>query len=343
MPELSIFERIHSELQNLEIDEIKDLIGHLIKGLTITSPTFNAGTFLYRARKCNDDFNLSAGIRIRDLSYPDPGQTRLGRVNRDGAPKFYCAMSKEVVFFELPGLAKGDELVLSFWRTSKEMLINNIGYTDFIFQELGARRQRPLWGGSGSSREETQQDIILNSDSLPKEEIDKALSKDDNRETKEALSQAFMCDVGTGETYKYKLTTAIGELHLGEIVNNTQQFSGLLYPSSRMSANGDNLALLPEYVDNHVVFTKALLVRVNEMEGTKFSFEYLDSAIDTNTDGSLKWLGRILNWSLGQKKGAIATGVSGPDEYGDYDRGEDGQIAHWVLTDTVTGDILKLG
>ena len=41
------------------------------------------------------------------------------------------------------------------------------------------------------------------------------------------------------DTDIYKLTVAIGELHLGTI-NKRDQFAGILYPSTRMWANGAN-------------------------------------------------------------------------------------------------------
>jgi hypothetical protein len=64
----SIFETIDSGLRVLEIDEIKQRLQPLIVGYRIESPVFNAGAFLYRARKVGSTFSKSMAITHKDLA-----------------------------------------------------------------------------------------------------------------------------------------------------------------------------------------------------------------------------------------------------------------------------------
>ena len=48
----------------------------------------------------------------------------------------------------------------------------------------------------------------------------------------------------------------------------THKFAGILYPSTRLWANGDNLALLPWFADSHLEFRKALHVRIRDRTDT---------------------------------------------------------------------------
>ena len=52
----------------------------------------------------------------------------------------------------------------------------------------------------------------------------------------------------TDETYK--LSVAIAEIHYGTIEGQSNVFAGVLYPTVAGKANGDNVALLPWYVDS---------------------------------------------------------------------------------------------
>lgn len=341
MNDLSVFERIYENLESLEIDQIVDLLAPLKIGMTVHTPIIPSGEFLYRGRKINGDFNKENGITISDLTYPPAEKATLGRLNRDEKPMFYCSASKEVIYFEIPGLTDGDEIILSFWQTSERMLVNNIGYTQFLFEKLGAKRECPIWSAGGIQLGDAHEEIISDPDSLSQEMIEKALSKDENSAIRQAFSDAFMCEVGPGEQYRYKLSTAIGELHLGEIVNSAMEFAGVMYPTMRMWANSDNLALSPAYVDKNVEFRMAMHVRVDARTENEFSISKVDSAIEISEDSNLNWLGRLPNWTLGP--GPAATQVVatvGRDKFGDYTIGEDGTPLHWVLTDQLTGNVI---
>jgi hypothetical protein len=86
------------------------------------------------------------------------------------------------------------------------MIVNNIGYTQPIFESLGAKRPLPQWVTStpdskaGAARLPT----------MSQQEIEETLSSDTNDELRRIFSEYFMCSVEDTESYKYKLTTALG-------------------------------------------------------------------------------------------------------------------------------------
>jgi len=336
----SIFKHIIDNIKQLGIDEIRELIRPLMKGVRVEAPIIPAESFLYRARKIDDSFNKNRKILLKDLKYPPPDKSTLGRLNRDGQSVFYCSGSKEPVFFELPSLSNGDKIILSFWQTSEDMMVNNIGYTEYIFNKMGARRVAPSW--SVKKIDNTRQEIIFNKNSVSTEERESILSHDQNRVLRELMSEAFMHEVDDLNKYHYKLTTALGELHLGEIKNYTRQFAGIIYPSVRMFANGDNFALLPEFVEQNLVFKKATHIIINSRNENSFSINNLDAAIELDQDGSLKWLGRLPHWVLNKPfQEATFTVMAGRDKNGDYETSKDGSPCRWVALDNKTGEIIE--
>lgn len=327
---------IEANLRTLEIDEIRERLRYLLKGISIDSPYFHPGAFLYRARKLNSDFRKGAGIKFSDLIYPPQHKTKLGRLNRDGQQIFYCSMNKQVVFFELQGLKPGDEIILSFWKTKERMVVNNIGYTDFVFQQLGAKRPRPEWKPTSASNSDSRE--VISRPKMPPKELAELLSHDEIREVRELFSEYFARAIGPTDTHRYKISVAIGELHLGKIHNSEHQFAGILYPAVRMWANGDNLALLSWFVDEHLEFRKATHIRIEECTETGFRITSLDSAREFDADGNLIWLGRLPTWTLNRPfQKAIFTPTRGVDEDGDYSADKDGQPWHWVVVDADTG------
>lgn len=334
-----IFEFISANLKLLSIDEIKQLLAPVVKGMVVQSPVLDAGTHLYRARKFDNEFNKAAGINYADLIYPPKHKSKLGRLNRDKESVFYCSMGKEAPFFELQDLQAGCELVLTFWRTTKVMYVNNIGYTKPIFDQLGASRPCPQW--SAVNQPGTTARAVISIPDASQEQLEIAIAGDANRELRQALSSNFMYMVNEFETEKYKLTTAIGELHLGSINGDAEHFAGVLYPSVRMFANSDNFALLPWFVDRHLSFRKALHIRIDQVDGTTLSITSLDCAKQFDEDGRLIWLGRVTCWTLQPGQTAKFIGTAGPDGDGDYETGSDGKACHWVAVDALTGGAIE--
>jgi hypothetical protein len=174
----SIFDDIEANLRSLEIDEIKKRLQPLLKGYSVLTPIFDPGIFLYRARPVSTTFKKRSGISRKDLIYPPKPRVRLGRLNRPEQPVFYASMHKEPVFFENRDLKADGELVLSFWKTAEKLIVNNIGYTEWVFRQFGANRTVPRW--QKPSNPNSNKDTIF----LPKfsaESIEKVLSEDECR------------------------------------------------------------------------------------------------------------------------------------------------------------------
>lgn len=337
-PSIPILDDLQLRLQELEIDEIYAAINPLLIGASISTPILSSGTVLFRGRRFTRIFNKAQKITVRDLSYPPPSVTKIGRVNRPNQPFFYCSASQEVIYYEIPGLSTGDEFVLSYWRIRDPILVHNIGYTQFVFDQLGAKRPLPVWTGDWKRRR-----LEIPDEQSVREAEAHLLPHHENGRLQEALGNAFMSDVGDDKEYKYKLTVAISEAYLLKIVaNQSQQFCGVLYPTVRMAANGDNLALKPECVDAHLEFLKAKHVKIDEKRGNSVTMTIVDFADAASPDGILQWKGRPPAFTLPPGDTGEFTLMEGRDEDGDYVISADGKVCHWVGEDQ-RGNVLKLG
>jgi len=206
---------------------------------------------------------------------------------------------------------------------------------------FGAKRSVPQWNPQSAKPKSDKETIALAE--LPLEVVQTLLTEDDRREIHEAFSEYFTRPVSLQENYRYKLTTAIGELHLGTITTKDQgtRFAGILYPSTRMWANGDNVAILPWFVDAHLTFRKALHIRIDSRTDTSISITYLDSAKEFDSNGTLIWLGKPSHWSVRPGQKAKFTAVAGVDDDGDYQMSTDGHPYHWTAADCDTGEPIE--
>jgi hypothetical protein len=179
----------------------------------------------------------------------------------------------------------------------------------------------------------------MNNTAFSHNEIRLAFSKDENLRIRSAMGDAFMQHVDNSNIHRYKLSTVLAELHLGGKINNfPHQFAGILYPSLRVKGDGDNLALLPEFVDKNLELRKAIHIRIEKKEDAQINITYLDHASSVSSDGSLIWLGRLPQWEGSSPAHAICT--SGVDFQGDYFISTDGLKSHWVVKDNATNNII---
>lgn len=332
----SILADIERNIECLDIDQIKDRLNHHTIGMALRVPIFDAGTFLYRGRKIDSSFNKSAPMPYSSLIYPPSHLARLGRLNRHQQSVFYCSSDKGAVFAEIQNLKPGDEIVLSFWKSTERMILNNVGYTEQVFRELGATRPLPEW-------QSTRGDIASgNVEQVPltqfdPEDIASLIASDPNRLLLETLSKYFTRVSDGGGNAIYKITTAIGELHLGDIASHSLQFAGLIYPSVRLWGNADNMALQPWFVDKHLQFRKAVHCQITEISDERVSIRTLDHANAFDADGNLVWKGRMPVWQLGPGKQARMTLEAGVDADGDYVISAEGIPSHWTVVDVGTG------
>jgi hypothetical protein len=345
----TVFAEIQANVESLSIDDIKLRLEPLIDGMVVSAPLVPSGTFLYRGRLLNSEFTKAAGVSLADLIYPPLARARAGRVNRPSKPMFYCSVSKESVLFELDDLRAGSELILTNWQTTDQMVLNSIGYTQRVFDALGAKRKCPTW-----APEKVDDPAAAGTVSVPevsREQLYAKFGSDLNDDLRHILSELFATRVTTAELAQYKITAAIAELHLGRLADPLEkkpkisqtEFSGLLYPSIGMWANADNLALIPWFVDKHVKFLKAAHLRIDsyaaDADGrASMHWTGIDCATEFGDDGCLRWLGRNQNWTIKPLQKVKFKCVRGPYSDGDYEYNADGNQSHWDATDTASGE-----
>jgi hypothetical protein len=325
----SLYTRLREIEDNLSTLSIDDVKGRLLES-DLTSvrkcPIFDPGMYLYRGRVLTGDFRKNSPMSPGDLSYPPAEYAKLGRANRHGAPVFYASTGKESVFYEIPNLKIGDELILGIWQTDAKMLLNNLGYTKFSLETLGSLRSLPYWA-------------TFLSDDHAGELIEHFDERDSPTQIYEVFSQYFT-KRQDGAQPLYKLSAAIAELQLGEISGSQHQFAGIIYPAVALNGDGDNVAIQPWYVDQHLQLKKAKHVRVTDREGTKIKVEYVDEAYQLDPDGHLCWLGRRASWQVLPQQSVECRVVEGVDSHGDYQTTADGVRCHWELRDVATGTFI---
>lgn len=247
-----------SDLSAHSADDLVSQIGPLTKGIQLTVPRFAPGVMLFRGR-----LGRVCGC-VGDLSYPPASIVGLGRANRERSPVFYATTFRTVVFFEVPNQA-GDHILVSRWRTVDHLLVNHLGYTTTVFDELRSRRTQPSWNG----------------------EKDPLQGHNPSRKALEMLGKLF----ASTDPNLYKLTAALAEFFMRPPLN------GLIYPTIAMSANADNFALKPEWVDTGLEFIGVEVVRVDNVRGMERDVTVVDYAT-ARSDGTLDWKGRGPNWQL---------------------------------------------
>lgn len=314
-PDSTFVDELRARASLEDIDALKLAISKRMEGRRVNSFSLKEGTFVYRARKLSDQFSKEKPIQPGNLSYPPAAVCSMGRLNRAGHPVFYCSTSKSPLLYELDAAA-GDEFLLSIWKLRSPALVNNIGYTKKVFKSLGSSREPQMWG---SPEREAPQNCLI------------PLHND-------YLSDLFAEKIDGSAEERYKLSVAIAEIHYGLLKGKSNVFAGVLYPTVAGKANGDNLALLPWYVDSSLQWMKTIHFRVTAVQADSWPVEELDSARSVDDSGSLVWADHSPQLILNQP-GATVKCVfkAGVDPLGDYIHGKDGIVGHWECSNSVTG------
>ena len=213
-------------------------------------------------------------MRISQLTYPPVEIVKvLQRANREGQPRFYGSSGANAPFYELRSQV-GDHIALSTWRVVKEGVVNHIGYMPEILERLQSHK------AVGRVAQQMAPELSYGP-------VDKLVHS--------FLASEFSKDVPVGSEYLYKLSVAIAERLLVEMVNskeNVERFDGLLYPSLAMRGNSDNVCLLPRFVDDSLHFVAVDYVRVDKITADgSYLLANIDHATGVALDGSIEWLG----------------------------------------------------
>lgn len=282
-PDISqIISRIQ-EIENLnlnetEIDEIKELLELLFTGYTLSTPRFHPGIILYRGIKYTDK-----PTSLPLLSYPKKG-AKQNRASRENEPLFYAATMREIPFFELDAQV-GDKMVISKWRTTQKLIVNNVGYTNQTFKILNSARENQNWNTKSTDHPE--------------------ILKAENIIIQDFFAKCFSQLIPKDRTELYKLTIAIAEKHYVADI-----FGGLLYPTIQMRANGDNFALKTSFIDNGgLEFIEAEWIEVTNVYDSKYDIKILDWSNSISKEENIEWKGRLPQWTLKEDGDELKMGV----------------------------------
>lgn len=243
-------------LAETSIDDIRLALRPVFEGRVIEIFPLNIGTVVHRARRVSDRPSY-----LRDLSYPPIQSTKLGRVNRAGAPVLYCSASREGAVYEV-GPALGDMVAIVEWKTTAPMLVNHVGFFPDALRQLGSQREC----------------------SALNEALTKEAGGDEQAEVTRFLAMAFTRRIGPTSLDLYKMTTAIGEALFAQ-----DMFNGLMYPTIAMSANSDNIAIKTAFADSHLQFVKAELISMTAVRPDGFEFIPQDFANQVTNEGEIMW------------------------------------------------------
>jgi hypothetical protein len=259
------------DLGNLSIDEIKEELKLLFTGYAVSTISLNSGFILYRGVKYDKKPDL-----LSFLSYPPTEKAEIGRANRKRTPVFYCATDKSVSFYEL-NTKPGERLVISQWVIEKNLLVNNVGYTDSVFRNLKSNRAVPNF-------------------SFGKRPHDKVLDEA-NVLVQNFLAKRFSQKNLNDNFLLYNLTNAIAEKHFSESDGvEGAKIKGLMYPTILMEANADNIAISQITVDkDYLIFDTVEYVEIVEVKDNVYIYRILDVAFKV-IEERIQWKNLDCNW-----------------------------------------------
>lgn len=259
---------IRAALQaNRGVDDVKALLRKLLRGFRISSPVYTPRLLLYRGVIVD-----SRPESVSRIGAPPPQCVpRDQRCNRAGLPMFYSSGDVHTPLFELRYNA-GDLLVLSEWRTTRELLTLHAGYSPTAFDALGAGRPVPpdLEQPGG------------------------------NATIQQFLAELFTLRVEDDNEHLYAASIAIAEVFLSGLKSNRySSIDGIRYPSIAKRANSDNFALTVDFVRGGLEFLDAHLIQMNTRDCEGTSGTCIDTAV-ASPEGGLTWLGESkLRWPEG--------------------------------------------
>jgi hypothetical protein len=123
-------------LQNADIDFLKSRLELFFKGYVLSSPVLMPDQVLYRGRIIS-----RKPQKTFEIGYPPAKLVKqIGRANRSEQSMFYSSVSREVTFYELK-VKLGDFVAVSQWKVLEKLFINNVGYSEKIFNRLDSTRE----------------------------------------------------------------------------------------------------------------------------------------------------------------------------------------------------------
>lgn len=268
---ISKVEESHKELYDMfnSIPHMKHLIMPCIlkKGIKIIRLRINEGNYLYMNKS--------------EISYPPSECVRdYGRANIPGNPMFYGAIhsggeigkySEVTVLTETSSLLENNDwigtkrLTYSVWTTMKDLNLIALpfseGYKKPCDEIISFRKQ---W-----DNEQKKYDI-----------------NDQTLRLKEYMSNEIKNRYSDPKDY-FMIANYI--YFMLDSNNDTQDFDGILYPSTSIDGNGLNIALKPKSVDHDLKFEGGVLCEFKrEEKGTSYLYPIKDIK-ETNHSGDFEY------------------------------------------------------
>lgn len=255
------------KLQNLDteandIDKLKEKVD--TKGLTNEALILDKGTTIYRARIVEEQ-----PTRISDLSYPPKEIAGVNRANRENDPIFYASSGAAAAVFEL-NPDPGDKVAILKWRITEEITLNTVGYSAEVLKRLDSSRAQGELPGDGVADTESRGNFIM----------------------RNYFAELFTQHVPENEKHRHKLTAAIAE-----IWRSGEPLDGIIYPTVRMWANEDNLAIETGVVDQALKPISAEFIEIQGKENKEIEMKVLDTCTAIQ-DGEIQWNGHGRKWVL---------------------------------------------
>jgi hypothetical protein len=273
------------DLTTTSTDALNENLKTLMTGQQINVIMYNPGLVLYRgipfAKKPENYI---------DLIYPPIDKAKLNRASGENEQMFYCSNIKKPPFYELC-VQVGDRLVLSTWYLKKKSTFNNIGYTKKNLEAFGAERKFST------------------------------VNVEDNFMANE-LGEIFCKAVLPDESHYYKLTNAIAKKYLfADVItrnyntnppfdksdstanneddfNTPQQFPGIVYPTIRNEAIGDNFAIKKETIDDEILdFHKVEYIEIVDIKTNRYRYKIIDFASEI-INSKIQWLDINQHWHV---------------------------------------------
>jgi hypothetical protein len=142
------------DLRTADIDQMRDMLGSINLGMLHKSPIIKASTDIRRGR-----IVPKRPRTIAEISYPPAKAVQqLGRLNRTGQSVFYGSVSMHAPVYEI-NPKQGDFVVISRWRNHRNLLVNNVGYSQSNLRRLNPARPLP---GFANEPTEDPRDTSLN-------------------------------------------------------------------------------------------------------------------------------------------------------------------------------------
>jgi hypothetical protein len=177
---------------------------------------------------------------VSRVSYPPPEYVKVnGWLNRAGEPIFYGSLSQFQSCLLECDAEVGETFAVSSWRTTVQMKVNHLGYSQAALDQAGAHRPLPDFINPGGYRE---RNLIIC----------------------DWQARVFTAHVPKGEGERYRLPIGLKKLAIGVGgPTDPNPYSGIQYPSIASKLLNDNIALLPWEVDRKVNLSQVILLTVD--------------------------------------------------------------------------------